>query len=227
MTVTKAAGCPEIVACTPCDKNGEVNSTYSPRLAKRGATEVYRVGGAQAIAALACGTKTIRPVQKIFGPGNAYVVAAKRLLFGRVSIDLLPGPSELFVLADSRAWVTRCSQRPTSWPRPSMARPRTGLARHHFNKLITDVQKEIERQPPLFPAPILSKRHSRKRLVDSGEKHFRRNRAGKPLAPEHCELMLKSPKVAVKQITTAGAILSAHGRRPCWAITWQGQATRC
>ena len=68
-----------------------------------GATEIYRVGGAHAIAALALGTKTIAPVQKIFGPGNAYVVAAKRLLFGHVSIDLLPGPSEVLVLADQSA----------------------------------------------------------------------------------------------------------------------------
>src|SRR5205823_10766866 len=68
-----------------------------------GATEIYRVGGAQAIAAMAYGTNTIRGVQKIFGPGNAYVVAAKRLVFGQVAIDLLPGPSELLVLADETA----------------------------------------------------------------------------------------------------------------------------
>src|SRR5206468_7333258 len=73
-----------------------------------GATEIYRVGGAQAIAALAYGTPSIRPVQKIFGPGNAYVVEAKRQVFGRVAIDLLPGPSEILVLADSSAnaaWI--------------------------------------------------------------------------------------------------------------------------
>ena len=106
VTLAKAAGCPEIVACTPCDKNGEVNPDLLAALGQAGATEVYRIGGAQAVAAMATGTKTIRPVQKIFGPGNAYVVAAKRLLFGRVSIDLLPGPSELFVLADSSAAST-------------------------------------------------------------------------------------------------------------------------
>ena len=70
VTLAKAAGCPEIVACTPCDNNGEVNPDLLAALGQAGATEVYRVGGAQAIAALACGTKTIRPVQKIFGPGN-------------------------------------------------------------------------------------------------------------------------------------------------------------
>src|SRR5258708_19577761 len=67
------------------------------------ATDIYRFGGAQAIAAMAFGTGTIPRAQKIFGPGNAYVVAAKRLLFGHVSVDLLPGPSEVLVLADDTA----------------------------------------------------------------------------------------------------------------------------
>ncbi|MCI0745809.1 MAG: histidinol dehydrogenase, partial [Verrucomicrobia subdivision 3 bacterium] len=105
MTVllAKVAGCPEIVVCTPCDKEGRVNSALLFALRTAGATEIYRVGGSQAIAAMACGTPTVRRVQKIFGPGNAYVVAAKRLLFGRVAVDLLPGPSELLVLADDSA----------------------------------------------------------------------------------------------------------------------------
>src|SRR5208282_563383 len=70
---------------------------------KAGATEVYQVGGAQAVAAMALGTATIKSVQKVFGPGNAYVVAAKRLIFGRVAVDLLPGPSEVLVIADDSA----------------------------------------------------------------------------------------------------------------------------
>src|SRR4029078_9525762 len=68
-----------------------------------GATEVHRIGGSQAIAAMAYGTETIEPVVKIFGPGNSYVVEAKRQVFGAVSIDLLPGPSEVMVLADKSA----------------------------------------------------------------------------------------------------------------------------
>src|SRR5205085_6169650 len=102
MTVTLAAvaGCPEIVVCTPCGKDGAVNSALLFAARAAGATEIYRVGGAQAIAAMAYGTKTIPRVQKIFGPGNAYVVAAKRLVVGHVAIDLLPGPSELLVFAD-------------------------------------------------------------------------------------------------------------------------------
>src|SRR6266404_8682901 len=103
VTLARVAGCPEIVVCTPCRRDGSVNSAllYAARAA--GATEVYRAGGGQAIAAMAYGTATIRRVQKVFGPGNAYVVAAKRLVVGHVAIDLLPGPSELLVLADDSA----------------------------------------------------------------------------------------------------------------------------
>ena len=102
-TLAKVAGCPEIVVCTPCDKDGAINPALLFAAQVAGATEIYRVGGAQAIAAMAFGTRTIQRVQKIFGPGNAYVVAAKRLLVGYVAIDLLPGPSEVLVLADDTA----------------------------------------------------------------------------------------------------------------------------
>ncbi len=103
ITLAKVAGCKEIVVCTPCGKDGSINSALLFAARAAGATEIYRVGGAQAIAAMAYGTKTIRKVQKIFGPGNAYVVTAKRLLVGYVAIDLLPGPSEVLVLADETA----------------------------------------------------------------------------------------------------------------------------
>src|ERR1041385_4888787 len=103
ITLAKAAGCPEIIVCTPCGRDGTINPALLFAARAAGATEIYRVGGSQAIAAMACGTATIRRVQKIFGPGNAYVVAAKRLVFGHVAIDFLPGPSELLVLADETA----------------------------------------------------------------------------------------------------------------------------
>ncbi len=107
-TLAQAAGCPEIVVATPSGADGKVNPALHYALLHAGATEIYRVGGAQAIAALSYGTKTIRPVQKIFGPGNAYVVEAKRQAFGTVAIDLLPGPSEILVIADASAnpaWI--------------------------------------------------------------------------------------------------------------------------
>ena len=80
-----------------------MNSALVYALNIAGATEIYKAGGAQAIAAMAFGTNSIRRVQKVFGPGNAYVVAAKRMLVGHVAIDLLPGPSEVLVLADETA----------------------------------------------------------------------------------------------------------------------------
>src|ERR1039457_6545915 len=103
ITLAKVAGCQEIVVTTPCGKDGSINPAILFAARAAGATEIYRVGGAQAIAALAYGTKTIRRVQKIFGPGNAYVSMAKRLLVGRVAIDLLAGPSDLLVIADDTA----------------------------------------------------------------------------------------------------------------------------
>jgi histidinol dehydrogenase len=96
----QAAKVAEIIAATPCGPDGTVNPALLYALKAAGATEVIKVGGAQAIAALAIGTKTIRPVDRIFGPGNRFVVEAKRQLVGAVSIDLLPGPSEILILAD-------------------------------------------------------------------------------------------------------------------------------
>jgi len=96
----QAAGVAEILAATPCGIDGSVNPALLYALRAAGVTEAIKVGGAQGIAAMAIGTRTIRPVDRIFGPGNRFVVEAKRQLVGAVSIDLLPGPSELLVLAD-------------------------------------------------------------------------------------------------------------------------------
>jgi histidinol dehydrogenase len=108
VTLAAAAGVREIVVATPSDASGKINDALLFALRHAGASEVYRVGGAQAIAALAFGTENIKPVFKIFGPGNAYVVEAQRQVFGRVAIDLLPGPSEILILADASAnpaWI--------------------------------------------------------------------------------------------------------------------------
>ena len=206
VTLAKVAGCREIVACTPCGKDGQVNTALLAALGQAGATEVYRVGGAQAIAAMACGTKTIRPVQKIFGPGNAYVVAAKRLLFGRVAIDLLPGPSEMFILADSSANPKFAAADLLAQAEHGSGDERVWLA-SHSKKLIDDVQRELKRQ-----LPALSRREFiRKALRKNGWLiHVKSINDGIALAnriaPEHCELMLRKPGQAVKALTTVGAI---------------------
>ena len=206
VTLAKVAGCREIVACTPCGKDGQVNAALLAALAQAGANEVYRVGGAQAIAAMACGTKTIRPVQKIFGPGNAYVVAAKRLLFGRVAIDLLPGPSEMFILADSSANPKFAAADLLAQAEHGSGDERVWFA-SNSKKLIADVQRELKRQ-----LPALSRREFiRKALRKNGWLiHVKSINDGIALAnriaPEHCELMLRKPGQAVKALTTVGAI---------------------
>ncbi|HAE11633.1 MAG TPA: histidinol dehydrogenase, partial [Opitutae bacterium] len=103
VTLAKVAGVPEIAVVTPPGPGGEVALPLLGALNMLGVTEVYRVGGAQAIGALAHGTDSIPAVDKIFGPGNAYVNEAKRQAFGLVGIDLLPGPSEVMVVADETA----------------------------------------------------------------------------------------------------------------------------
>jgi histidinol dehydrogenase len=110
MTVSLAAAArvPEIVAVSPVGPDKTMNPGLLTALQLAGATEIYKIGGAQAIGALAFGTETLQPVHKIFGPGNAYVTEAKRQVFGYVAIDLIPGPSEIMIVADNSAnasWV--------------------------------------------------------------------------------------------------------------------------
>ena len=102
-TIARAAGVKEIVACTPADSEGKVNPFVLYSLQLAGVTEIYRIGGIQAIGALAYGTQTIAKVQKIVGPGNAYVAAAKKLVYGEVALDSVAGPSEIAILADETA----------------------------------------------------------------------------------------------------------------------------
>jgi len=102
-TLAKIAKVPEIVAFTPCRSDGSVDDATLAAMRLAGVTEAYRLGGAQAVAAMAYGTRTIPPVAKVFGPGSVYVVEAKRQVFGQVGVDLLPGPSELMVVADATA----------------------------------------------------------------------------------------------------------------------------
>jgi len=99
----KVAGVSEIVVVSPPDKNGSLHPSVLAAASVAGVSEVYRIGGAQAVAALAVGTQTIRPVDKIVGPGNIYVTEAKRQIFGLVGIDMIAGPSEVVILADAGA----------------------------------------------------------------------------------------------------------------------------
>lgn len=206
VTLAKAAGCPEIVVCTPPNKRGEVNPGLQYALNVAGATEVYKLGGAQAIAAMALGTGTIGRVQKIFGPGNAYVVAAKRLLFGYVAIDLLPGPSEVLVLADESANPAFAAADLLAQAEHGSGHERVWLVTAS-SKVLKAVEKEIARQ-----LPSLERREFiEKALAANGwliqVKTLENGIAlVNKLAPEHLEIMTARPRVIAESIKTAGAI---------------------
>jgi histidinol dehydrogenase len=206
ITLARVAGCPEIVVCTPCGKNGTVNPALLYAVRAAGATEIYRVGGAQAIAALALGTATIRKTQKIFGPGNAYVVAAKRLLVGHVAIDLLPGPSEVLILADETANPKFAAADILAQAEHGSGHERVWLVSPSL-KVLKGVAAEVKRQLP---------KCARKAFIEKALDHngwlvqVPDLAAGvalaNELAPEHCELMLKKPQAVIANLFTAGAI---------------------
>jgi histidinol dehydrogenase len=206
IVLARVAGCPEIVVCTPCVQDGTINTPLLFAARTAGATEIYRVGGSQAIAAMALGTETIRPVQKVFGPGNAYVVAAKRLLFGHVSVDLLPGPSEVLVLADETANAKFAAADLLAQAEHGSGHERVWLVTTS-SKTLQAVEKEIARQ-----LPKLARREYIQRALENNacliltksldDAVALTNR----LAPEHCEVMTRAPAKVAERILTAGAI---------------------
>ena len=206
ITLAKAAGCREIVACTPCGRDGGINPALLFATRSAGAKEIYRVGGAQAIAAMAYGTKTIRRVQKIFGPGNAYVVTAKRLLVGYVAIDLLPGPSELLVLADDSANPKFVAADLLAQAEHGSGHERVWLVTTS-ERILKAVEKEIARQ-----IPKLARREFIQRALQNNGwliqvKSLEDGVAlANQLAPEHCEVMTRNPRKVSEGILTAGAI---------------------
>lgn len=206
VTLAKVAGCPEIVVCTPCGKDGAINPAllYAARAA--GATEIYRVGGAQAIAAMTYGTPTVRHVQKIFGPGNAYVVAAKRLLFGHVAIDLLPGPSEVLVLADDTANARFAAADLLAQAEHGSGHERVWLVTTSAT-VLRSVEREIERQlPRCSRREFIAKALSNNGWLIQVKSLEQGIALVNQIAPEHCEVMTKNPAKVAEKIVTAGAI---------------------
>lgn len=205
----KVAGVPRLAMVVPAP-GGQLNPLVLAAAGLAGVDEIYRIGGAQAVAALAYGTESIAPVAKIVGPGNAYVAAAKRLVFGKVGIDMVAGPSEVLILADKSAnadWI---------------AADLLAQAEHDESAqsiLITDdagladrVEKSVESQLRTLPRAkvagaswgsfgaviVVRKLSEAVSLVDQ-------------LAPEHLEILADDPEPLVKQIRNAGAIfIGAH-----------------
>jgi len=203
----QVAGVPEIVMTTPAATGGKagVDPHILVAAAEAGVREIYRVGGAQAIAALAYGTETIRPVDKIVGPGNIYVALAKRYVFGAVAIDSIAGPSEIVVLADDTADPAYVAADLLSQAEhDEMA---SAILVTPSRKLAEAVCAEVERQLAALPRREIAARSIADRgavlLADSLDECVDTvNR----LAPEHLELMVADPFRLLGRIENAGAV---------------------
>ena len=207
VALAKAANVKEIVACTPAGKTGEVNPVLLYALNLAGATEIYRVGGIQAIGMMAFGTKTCRKVEKIVGPGNAYVTAAKRQVFGYVGIDQVAGPSEIAIITDgsvSIRWVAADLL--------SQAEHGSGMEKSlcvcTSRRYADTLRNEILRQ-----AETLGRKALVKRVIDAGgimivtvKSVLDGMKIINEFAPEHLELLTKNPNDALKWVRSAGAV---------------------
>ena len=203
--IAKAVGCPEIVVCTPPQADGSVNPSMLYALAEAGATEIYKVGGAQAIAAMAYGSATIAPVLKVFGPGNAYVMEAKRQVFGVVAVDLLPGPSEIMVLADESGnarWIAADLLAQAEHGGDSVA-----VLVSTSESLLQAVQSEIAEQAKALtrqgPLQQVLEENCILVRVSSIEEGIELANA---FAPEHLSFICLREKELLPQVRSAGAV---------------------
>lgn len=205
-TLAKAAGVPEIVACSPVNVSAQMNPFLLVALEIAGATEIYKIGGIQAVGALAYGTKTIKKAQKIVGPGGQYVTAAKRLVYGEVALDLVAGPSEIAILADDSA-----APEAVAADLLSQAEHGTGFEKVLLvtpsERLATAVRDEILRQ-----TNSLSRRAAIRAVLNNGTLLATVNNldAGMELcnrfAPEHLEIIVREPRNWLKKVRNAGAV---------------------
>ncbi len=205
----KVAGVPRIVMVVPAP-DGKLNPLVLAAAKLAGADEVYRIGGAQAVAALAYGTATIKPVDKIVGPGNAYVAAAKRLVFGKVGIDMIAGPSEVLILADGDAnadWIAADLLAQAEHDVAAQSILITNSA-----KLADDVEKAVVSQLKTLPRAAVAGASWR----DFGTIILVRDLAQAiPLvdavAPEHLEIVTANAEQLSDKIRNTGAIfIGAH-----------------
>ena len=205
----QAAGVPQILAATPAGPDGKVNPALLYALKESGVTEIMKVGGAQAIAAMALGTTTVKCVEKIFGPGNSFVVEAKRQLVGAVSIDLLPGPSEVLVIADKSA-------NPAFIAADLLAQAEHGGDSvigfiSDSKALISRVEKQVEKQ-----IKKLSRVNYIKDVLKKGTFILQVKSLENAVeicndfAPEHLSLIVEDEEYWLDKIRTAGAIYAGN-----------------
>jgi len=206
LALAKVAGVPERIACSPANEKGQLNPYILYALDLAGATEIYKVGGIQAIGAMAYGTERIKKVQKIVGPGGPYVTAAKRLVYGEVALDMVAGPSEIAVLADESAHPAHVAA-----DLLSQAEHGTGSEKA---LLVTTSEKQAEavRQELLQQAIKLPRWDAVEQVLAKGCLFVvaKDIEAGVELcnrfAPEHMEVITKNASAVAKKITSAGAI---------------------
>lgn len=201
----RVAGVKEIVMVTPCNQEGKIAAEVLVAAAECGVGEVYRIGGAQAIAALAFGTESIPRVDKITGPGNAYVAAAKQHVFGRVGIDMIAGPTEVVILADVSAQAKIIAADLIAQAEhdesasPVVVTPSTFLAQ----QIGLEVEIQLEHAP--------RKSIARRALEENGLIILVQNlkqgvEVVNMIAPEHLEVMVKNPSKILAAIRNAGSI---------------------
>ncbi|WP_407407600.1 histidinol dehydrogenase [Peribacillus sp.] len=201
----KAAGVKRIVMVSPPGKDGKLTPAVLAAAKIAGVTEIYKIGGAQAIAALAYGTETIVHVDKIVGPGNIYVALAKREVFGDVAIDMIAGPSEIAVLADDTAVASEVAADLLSQAEHD-ARACSVLVTTSM-VLATEVAKEVEKQVALLPrreiAEAAIKDYGRIVVCENMDEAIG---AVNELAPEHLEIVTRDALEVMAKIRHAGAI---------------------
>ncbi|MBL9185931.1 MAG: histidinol dehydrogenase [Opitutaceae bacterium] len=208
-TLAKIARCPEIVVFTPSNADGKVAPAVLAALHLLGIEEVYRVGGAQAIGAMAFGTTTIAPVDKIYGPGNAYVCEAKRQVFGTVGVDSLPGPSEVMVIADETAKASFAAADLLAQAEHGTGREKIYLVATSAD-LISSIMSEMRTQ-----LQVLGRAEKTLRVLEQGflaieaKSLAHAAEIANYVAPEHLELLVAdaAAKKLTDAITTAGAIM--------------------
>ena len=201
----KIAGCPEIVMVTPPSKEGKVNPHILAAARVAGVNRVFKVGGAQAIAALAYGTQTVPQVDKIVGPGNAFVAEAKKQVFGKVSIDMIAGPSEILVIADAT-----CNPKYVAADLLSQAehdRMASAVLVTDSEKLAYDVAEELERQLPLLERVDIATTsiNNNGKIIITGSIDEAVEVANS-IAPEHLEICVDEPFMYLDKIKNAGSV---------------------
>lgn len=203
------AGVKEIIMVSPPGKNGDIHPSILAAAKVAGVNQIYRVGGAQAVAALAYGTETIPKVDKIVGPGNIYVALAKKEVYGHVDIDMIAGPSEVLVIADKSAKPSYIAADLMSQAEHDpMA---SSILITDSDEIISGVLQELEEQIEKLTLKdtICSslKDYGACILVDSMEEAINLSNA---IAPEHLELAIENPMDRLGQIKHAGAIFLGH-----------------